>query len=180
MSRSPPTPQVVWSGCHDGERESSQLVVLLQGHFVIDTSCPFYGRWDQDITFDNWWPVSACLRVCDFIDTCAHVHACILTECAIPLPASPSPHYPACQWCGPLIGGPGLSRHGNCTKANKGVEQSRGNTVTQRGYLAQWKISGEAYTKAKPLLNTRVHDALFCLSLKTPRLNTQMSKSAVC
>lgn len=92
----------------------------------------------------------------------------------------PSPHYPACQWCGPLIGGPGLSRHGNCTKANKGVEQSRGNTVTQRGYLAQWKISGEAHTKAKPPLNTSVHGALFCLSIKTPRLNAQMSKSAVC
>lgn len=61
----------------------------------------------------------------------------------------PSPHYPACQWCGALIGGPGLSRHGNCTKANKGVEQSRGNTVTQRGYLAQWKISGEAPHKSQ-------------------------------
>lgn len=88
----------------------------------------------------------------------------------------PSPTIPACQWCGPLIGGPGLSRHGNCTKANKGVEQSRGNTVTQRGYLAQWKISGETHTKAKPLLNTREHGALFCLSLRTARLNAQMAK----
>lgn len=92
----------------------------------------------------------------------------------------PSPTIPACQWCGPLIGGPGLSRHGNCTKANKGVERSRGNTVTQRGYLAQWKISGETHTKAKPLLNTREHGALFCLSLRTARLNAQWRNAAVC
>lgn len=96
------------------------------------------------------------------------------------LPPS-SPHYPACQWCGPLIGGPGLSRHGNCTKANKGVEQSRGNTVTQRGYLAQWKISGEAHTKAKPPLKTRVHGALFCFSLKTAqRSNVEICSLLAC
>lgn len=158
--------------------------MLLQGHFVIHTSCQIYGSWDQDITIDNWWPVSTCVHQgdCEFMDTCAHVHACILTEwlCDSTPCLLPPPTIPACQWCGPLIGGPGLSRHGNCTKANKGVEQSRGNTVTQRGYLAQWKISGEAHTKAKPLLNTRVHGALFCLSLKTARLNAQMWKSAVC
>ncbi|KAK1904447.1 Palmitoyltransferase ZDHHC13, partial [Dissostichus eleginoides] len=36
-------------------------------------------------------------------------------------------------WYGPLIGGPGLSRHGNCTKANKEVEKSRGNNGDTKG-----------------------------------------------
>lgn len=86
----------------EGQRwlpESSQLAVLLQGHFVIDTSCQIYGSWDQDITIDNWWPVSTCVRQgdCEFMDTCAHVHACILTVWVIvrfhSLPP-PSPHHP--------------------------------------------------------------------------------------
>lgn len=107
-----------------------------------------------------------------FIHVCVCSCSCMYINCMSVWLPPPSP-IPACQWCGPLIGGPGLSRHGNCTKANKGVERSRGNTVTQRGYLAQWKISGEAHTKPMPALSRR---RLLCLSLTTtppPRHNTQ-------
>lgn len=54
---------------------------------------------------------------------------CLLLQPLTPL--TKTPLLPAPQ-LGPLIGGPGLSHQGNCTKANKGVEQSGGNTVTQR------------------------------------------------
>lgn len=117
----------------------------------------------------GWFHRHMCSCSCMYINRVCYSTPCPLTP---PLPCL------SVVWASDW--GPGLSRHGNCTKANKGVEQSRGNTVTQRGYLAQWKVSGEAHTKAKPLLNTRGHAALFCLAPKTPRLHTQMSKSAGC
>lgn len=144
--------------------------------------------WERAITIDNWWPVGVCvcmwaqmgwwicgwvhvfIRVCVCSCSCMYIKCvsvwvCSASPClhphhppSVPTPTSPSLSLLACQWYGPLIGGPGLSRHGNCTKANKGVERSRGNTVTQRGYLAQWKISGESH-KAEPLLNSKAEVA---------------------
>lgn len=92
------------------------------------------------------------IRVCVW-RSCSCMYIKCVSVCVSVLclqPPSPTRLPPsACQSYGPLIGGPGLSHHGNCTKANKGVERSRGNTVTQRGYLAQWKISGESHTKSE-------------------------------
>lgn len=95
-----PSPQDERSGCHDGRRErddfeSSQLVVLLQGHFIIDTSCPIYGGWDRDITFDNWWPVSECVWVIVWIHrytcSCSWMYinwVCYSTACLLPPPTT--------------------------------------------------------------------------------------------
>lgn len=118
----------------------------------------------------SWIHTYVCSCSCMYIK-CVPEWLCYLSPCPLPRPS-----IPACQWCGPLIGGPGLSRHGNCTKANKGVEQSRGNTVTQRGYLARWKVSGEAHTKAKPPLDSRGDVALLCVSLRMPHRSTQFAE----
>lgn len=130
-----------------------------------------------------------CGRLHEFTHTCAHIHACILSvcrsNCAIPRSTSSpnthlTPSVPACQWYGPLIGGPGLGHHGNCTKANKGVEQSRGNTVTQRGLPSTVEDFRRGSHKGRAAAKEQSGRRSLCLSLRTPQSRPAAPKSAVC